>query len=351
MSHHAAMENENPGTCAFVLKISCALEVLVLACIAMPGSALAQAVPGIEIQGENDGLSLWLPQAKRTDGEYTNGLRVSLSRGIAPVWGRLLRSSASCDGTEAIPRRCLTTEFAIAQQIYTPLNAENEPRPIDRPFVGWLHGDITANVISSSRLRSFTLIAGFTGPPTLASDVQRAFHRGVGVTNGDGWNYQLPFALAGSLAFRERVRTVLVSSNHRAVADVLSSWSVQAGNSRTDAYGELVVRAGLRLPHPWNPASRVREGVTAFGIWVYGGFRETGVAYDQTLDRRWSRGSSSYSVQRIPWVGRSEFGIGLRRHSLTMTFGGAYDGREYRTEFGPHAYGSLTVSVDHGHAH
>lgn len=317
----------------------------------MVHAARAQSVPGIEVQVDNDGLNLWLPKSERTDGEYTNGVRVSLSRYSAPLWGRLFHSSRPCDANERASQRCLTSEFAIAQQIYTPLNAENEPRPFDRPFVGWLHVDGTANLISTSRLRSFRLTAGFTGPPTLARNVQQGFHHIVGVTNGDGWKYQLRFSLAGSLAYTERLRSVLLSAGNRAIVDVISSLSAQAGNSRTDAYGEVIARAGMHMPHPWNPASRIREGSTAFGLWLYAGFRETGVLYDQTLDRSWSRDGASYSVTRIPWVSRFEFGVAARHHSLMVTFGGTRDTQEYQTEFAPHSYGSVTFTVDHGAAH
>jgi lipid A 3-O-deacylase len=325
----------------------CAAATAPFACVAAPILASAQSVPGFEVQAENDGLNLWLPKIRRTDGEYTNGLRLSLSRGVAPLWGHILPSSSPCRGTETVARRCLTTEFAIAQQMYTPLNAENEPRPFDRPFVGWLHGDFTANVISTSRLRSFKLTVGFTGPPTLARNLQQAFHRAVGATNPDGWNYQLGFSVAGSLTYSERFRRVLVSIGGRAIVDVLPSWSLQAGNSRTDGYAEIVARAGWHLPHPWNLASRLREGAKASAIWIYGGVRETGIAYDQTLDRSWSRDETSYSVERIPWVSRSEFGLGVQHHSLRMTFGGVHEGREYQTEFSSHSYGSLTLTVDH----
>ncbi len=323
----------------------------VLACVIASQTVNAQAVPGIELQLENDGLDLWLPKIQRPDGEYTNGLRVSLSQSAAPLWGRFIRLASPCTGHEAAGQRCLTTEFAIAQQMFTPFNAENEPRPIDRPFVGWLHADITANVISTSRLRSLKLVVGFTGPPTLAEDLQRAFHRAVGVTNGDGWRYQLGFSPEGSLSYVERLRVVIGARKEHAILDILPSWSVQAGNSRTDAYGEIVARAGLHVPHPWNLASRAREGARGFGVWVFGGVRETFVAYDQTLDRSWARDGSSYSVTRIPWVPRSEFGIGVRVHSLTITFAGIRDGKEYQTELAPHSYGSLTMSVDRGVSH
>lgn len=338
-----------PG--AFASKLLGAVGISVLACSMAARVASAQSVPGLEVQGQNDGLDLWLPKIQRPDGEYTNGLRVSLSRSIAPLWGRLVRSLAPCTGTEALGRRCLTTEFAIAQQMYTPFNAYNEPRPIDRPFAGWLHGDITANVISASHLSSLKLTAGFTGPPTLAANLQKAFHRAVGISTDDGWRYQLGFAPAGSLTYLGRIRVVLLANGGRAIVDVLPSWSVQGGNSRADAYGEVVARAGYHMPHPWNPASRAREGARTFGVWVYGGVRETGVAYDQTLDRSWSRDGASHSVERIPWVSRGEFGVGIRCHSLMINFGGVYDAREYRTEFASHPYGSLTVTIDHGLSH
>ncbi|MDQ2768858.1 MAG: lipid A deacylase LpxR family protein, partial [Gemmatimonadota bacterium] len=83
-----------------------------------PTQLRAQAVPGTEVTGENDALDFWLPQKQRPDGEYTNGLRVSLSRSLAPLWGRFVKSAAPCTGKEARDQRCLTTEFAIAQQMY-----------------------------------------------------------------------------------------------------------------------------------------------------------------------------------------------------------------------------------------
>ncbi|HEY7860534.1 MAG TPA: lipid A-modifier LpxR family protein, partial [Gemmatimonadaceae bacterium] len=153
-----------------------------------PTTAHAQAVPGTLVQGENDALDIWLPQKERPDGEYTNGLRVSLSRSAAPLWGRFVLSAAPCTGRESAGTRCLTTEFAIAQQMYTPeplshhasdlesrrtsaqsrvLTGESAsdsvisaPIPGDRPFAGWLHGDVTANIISEKRLTSFGLVAG-----------------------------------------------------------------------------------------------------------------------------------------------------------------------------------------------
>jgi hypothetical protein len=114
--------------------------------------AHAQAVPGTQVTGDNDALDIWLPQKERPDGEYTNGLRVSVSRSTAPLWGRLVPSAAPCTGREAAAQRCLTTELAIAQQMYTPepLNHRgadsaggdiiiSAPIPGDRAFAGHRH--------------------------------------------------------------------------------------------------------------------------------------------------------------------------------------------------------------------
>lgn len=313
-----------------------------------PTTSHAQAVPGTLVQGENDALDVWLPKIQRPDGEYTNGLRVSISRSVAPLWGRLMRSASPCTGRETLAERCLTTEFAIAQQMYTPLRDGSESGAGDRSFAGWLHADVTANIITATRLTSFRIEAGFTGPPTLAEALQKTFHELLGVDTGRGWRDQLGFLPAGSLSYTDQLRAVLASSGDHALFEILPAWNAQLGNSRTSAYGELIARAGYHVSHPWSLASRVREGRDSFGVWLYGGARETLVAYDQTLDRSWSRNDSTFSVERIPWVGSYEFGIAVRRHSLMIVFGGVHDAREYKTEVARHSYGSLTVTVDRG---
>jgi lipid A 3-O-deacylase len=331
---------------AMLLLAGAAAGALVVACA--PARAHAQAVPGTLVQGDNDALDIWLPQKQRPDGEYTNGLRVSLSRSVAPVWGRLVRSAAPCTGHERTDQRCLTTEFAIAQQIYTPEPAGNEPKPGDRAFAGWLHGDATANIIGTNRLTSFRLEAGFTGRATGAEALQNSFHSLIGKYHPVGWKYQLGFFPAGSFTYTDQLRAVLASSGEHAIVDILPAWSAQAGNSRTSAYGELVARAGYHVSHPWSPAAREREGPRTFGIWLYGGVRESLVAFDQSLDRSYVVEGTTNSVERIPWVRSYQFGIAIRRHSLTISFGGVHDAKEYRTEYSPHAYGTLIVNVDRG---
>ena len=178
--------------------------------------------------GENDALDVWLPQKQRPDGEYTNGIRVSLSRATAPLWGRLVHSAAPCTGREASGMRCLTTEFAIAQQMYTPEPLSHRPSefehppgnarsvygsiasddsiisapiPGDRAFAGWLHVDVTANIISAKRLTSFGLVAGFTGRESGAEALQKGFHHLISQVDPPGWRYQLGFFHAASVSY------------------------------------------------------------------------------------------------------------------------------------------------------
>jgi lipid A 3-O-deacylase len=325
----------------------------------IPAPVLAQAVPGTLVQGENDALDYWLPQKERPDGEYTNGIRVSLTRSVAPLWGRLVRSASGCTGRETGRQRCLTTEFAIAQQMYTPEPLSHRapepdsvisaPVPGDRAFAGWLHGDVTANIISERRLTSFGVVAGITGRESGAEAVQKGFHHIINQVDPPGWRYQLGFHPAASLSYTDHLRFAFPDQSGHDIADLLPTWSAQAGNARTDAYGELVARAGYHVSHPWSPAARARAGARDFGIWLYGGIRETLVAYDQTLDRSYTKNDSSFSVSRKPSVFSYTFGIAARRHSLTLTLGGTHVSREYETEEVPnHSYGTITVTVDRG---
>jgi len=343
-----------------------------------PGSLHAQAVPGVEVTGENDALDFWLPGKERPDGEYTNGLRVSLSRSVAPLWGRLVRSAAPCTGKESREQRCLTTEFAIAQQMYTPeplshrasefesvrspnglTSRAQEPPPDDsvisapiagdRPFAGWLHADVTANIVSEKRLTSFGIAAGITGAQSGAEALQKGFHHIINQVDPPGWQYQLGFRPAANISYTDNMRAAFVAADGHDFADIVPSWSAQLGNARTSAYGGVVARLGYHLAHPWSPAARRRAGANDFGIWIYGGVRESLVVYDQLLDRSYTKNDSTFSVSRIPWVNSYNFGLAMRRHSLTIAFGGTHNGKEYRSEEVPnHSYGTITVTVDRG---
>ena len=352
---------------------------LALSIAYIPASMQAQAVPGTLVQGENDALDVWLPQKERPDGEYTNGLRVSLSRASAPLWGRLVRSAAPCTGKESPGVRCLTTEFAISQQMYTPeplshrasqladrrgpaviaLGAADPedstisaPIPGDRAFAGWLHADVTANIISEKRLTSFGLVAGITGPESGAEALQKGFHHLISQVDPPGWRYQLGFFPAASVSYTDQLRFALTGFDSHDYIDVVPSWSAQLGNARTSAYGDVQARFGYHVSHPWSPAARARAGARDFGVWLYGGMRESLVLYDQLLDRSYAKNDTTFSVSRIPWVYSYDFGIAVRRHSLTITFGGTHVAQEYRTEEVPnHSYGTITVIVDRGLEH
>ena len=348
-----------------------------MACL--PALLHAQAVPGTLVQGENDALDVWLPAKERPDGEYTNGLRVSLSRATAPLWGRFVRSAAPCIGNETSGARCLTTELAIAQQMYTPEPLSHRaselsrrrtsapvlfgaaapqdsiisaPIPGDRPFAGWLHADVTANIISEKRLTSFGIVAGITGRESGAQALQKGFHHLISQVDPPGWRYQLGFTPAVSVSYTDHLRLAFTARGGRDFLDLIPSWSGQLGNARTSAYGEIEGRLGYHLAHPWSPAARARAGARDFGVWLYGGMRESLVLYDQLLDRSYAKNDTTFSVSRIPWVYSYDFGIAMRRHSLTIAFGGTHVAKEYRTEEVPnHSYGTITVTVDRGLDH
>jgi hypothetical protein len=223
------------------------------------------------------------------------------------------------------------------------------PIPGDRAFAGWLHGDITANIISERRLTSFGLVAGITGSASGAEALQKGFHHLINQVDPPGWRFQLGLHPAASVSYTDHLRVAVASRGAHDFFDVLPSWSAQLGNAVTGAYGEVVARAGYHLAHPWSPAARARAGERDFGVWIYGGMRESLVAYDQMLDRSYTKNDTAYSVSRIPWVFSYTFGLAVRRHSLTILFGGTHDAKQYRTEEVPnHSYGTITVTVDRG---
>ena len=110
------------------------------------------------------------------------------------------------------------------------------PIPGDRAFAGWLHADVTANIISAKRLTSFGLVAGFTGRESGAEALQKGFHHLISQVDPPGWRYQLGFFPAASVSYTDHLRIARTALDGHDYLDIVPSCSAQPGNARICAY-------------------------------------------------------------------------------------------------------------------
>jgi hypothetical protein len=88
----------------------------------------------MRIVADNDYFIFWVPPDRRSDDNYTQGLRVSWDPVGAPALARRLicHTMSSCG-----------SQVEVGQEIYTPTKDAPTPLPGERPYAGWLYGLFT----------------------------------------------------------------------------------------------------------------------------------------------------------------------------------------------------------------
>ena len=148
-----------------------------------------------------------------TDRNYTNGFRFSYVRppklkrfapyivgnkvGEAGVKGVTLDRALPLVSSDLPRERVYVRQgFQIGQSIFTPRDtAASRPDPDDRPYAGWLYVGSTWVVERRTAERvildTFQVNVGIVGPAAFGDEVQNQFHRVIGDSPVNGWDFQL----------------------------------------------------------------------------------------------------------------------------------------------------------------
>lgn len=318
-----------------------------IALILIGGSAApaaAQSTPRWRLVADNDYFNFWQAPARRPDVEYTQGLTISVALSGAPRLARSMRSGLAECGVRAPAATdetaCWSTTLHVAQEIYTPWNDAPTWQPGQRPYAGWLALGATARATTFTREDALGLSVGVTGPASLASGVQTAFHRLAGFRTVLGWPDQLKTEPGIILSYGGgRAATVAVS---RGTPLLVAGpyWRARLGNIATDASLGLRLHAGWNVPSLWSAGQTRRSGLSVFGI---AGVRQDAVARNLFLDGNTFRAGPR--VTKHSWVREVELGIGLRWHRVGVEWRTMHRQREYRTQPEPHRFSSIAVTL------
>jgi len=320
---------------------------LVIATIAgtAASSAGAQSSAGFQLRVDNDGFDFWERPAQRPDGEYTNGVRMAIELRRAPLWRRLASHAPPCASVVETAPRCSSALIVIGQDMYTPAE-DSQPYTYpgwrrQRPYGGWLFGDMTLRVLRRSTAREFGLALGVTGPPSLAERAQRRAHELMRryTSIPVGWETQVRFE--PGVILRARQRWLLFSGRvHRVrLIDAVVGAGASAGNILTSAEASADLRAGINLSHPWRRARRRGPFELVGTIGVRGQAVARNIFLDGNTfhpDRR---------VKRVPAVGDVRGSVGIRMGPLVLAYAVTERSREYTTGPRSHTYGSLIMGV------
>jgi hypothetical protein len=308
------------------------------------GSAQAPAADrSLRLAVENDLIAM-RGAGPPPDYDYTHGTRITDARPGAPAWlRRRTGRRPECRAAAATRERgCVASAVEIGQEIYTPRRDGTTPVAGERPYAGWLYAAGTAYLISPGRVRSIRAAVGVTGRPAFAAEVQAAIHRLLRNDPQLGWSHQLAFEPTVVLQYDEQwVREHALGGG--GLGRVALSGGAAAGNVRAALW--LGVDGTLGLPGrlPWVPIEPAVQRPMRF--YVVGGYRRELVLHDLFLDGNTFRASPR--ADRRASVGQYQLGVGMRRRALALEYRHVARGREYSAQPGPHAYGSVLLTLHH----
>lgn len=313
-----------------------------------PRAARSPWLPRVRL--DNDAYNFWLHPGHRTDEEYTNGVVLAVEALRAPLWGTWLGGGApGCAFASDGERACLSTQFAIAHEMFTP-NLDRPPFSSpdwerERPYAAWLYVGGEGRRISARALRTYSLALGVTGPPALGSLAQSIAHTITAkyTTKAEGWETQVGFEPGVLAGVRQSLLALRWAPGGRGVLDVAPSAGVSVGNIRTAADVGGRVRLGINLSHPWDP--RAWRSRPDWEFQVHAAGRREYVAHDFSIDGTLFS-PPNRSVVRVPTVSEYEFGTALRVHRLSLGWRAITRSREYATGPARHVYSQMYSALE-----
>jgi lipid A 3-O-deacylase len=300
-----------------------------------------------------------------TDRYYTNGVKMSWSSADLAKFSDTPYASPLLPVLNAIPfvnspdyQKNLT--FSIGQNIYTPDNTEAfNPDPDDRPYAGWLYGEVGLVLKNANVRHTFALDIGVVGSYSYAQETQRIIHDLRGFDSPKGWDHQLhnELGIVGvyEIAWRWPRHEPRVGFGW----DFIPHAGLAVGNvyDYVNLGGEF--RLGLNLPDdfgtagiaPGSSTSTPVEGnqlaphARTFDLGLYVFARADGRAVARNIFLDGNTFGSSPSVDRKWYVADLSVGASVNYRNTKLTYALVYRTEEFETQEEGQLFGSVTVNL------
>lgn len=289
----------------------------------------------------------------RNDRHYSNALRLWMGvSGREPAkWRDWLADFIPLDHDPA------TREFTLSlgHSLYTPENlASPFPQPDDRPFAGWLYGELAVTAYRSGIQETLAVNAGVVGPAALGRQAQETLHDITGDVEPRGWRNQLGNEPA--LLLRYSRSWFPVTEQNRNM-DIVPGAGASLGNVVTQASASVTIRFGNHLQEQHTPVDiqpsfsapggpfRSRRDHTDWMLHMTAGARL--VAHNIFLDGNTFR--DSFSVHRKPlvWHVAAGFDLTFGHSSLPVRLGfrAVLEGKEFHGQAHLDRHGSVNITI------
>ena len=302
----------------------------------------------ISLISENDN---YVPP--RDDRHYTSGQKLAygFSRDMQPGWLNWLGKFSMLDANNH------EYDIAIGQSIYTP-RVFIIPQLIinDRPYAGWLYGEVSVTNRSGSAEDQFTASLGVVGPAAFGEQSQKFFHSISGDPEPAGWDNQLDNEPAFLLHYRRSwFQKVYQSGN--VMLDYVPRLGASLGNVASELGIGSSLRVGSFLPARDTP-QRIQPGLNASSPrfearkdridWMLSGsFHGRAVLRNIFLDGNTFQDSHDVHRRVLTWGASLGLMLTFGQFSrpLALSFTHVWRGKEFDAQREIDKFGSIQLSV------
>ncbi len=289
-----------------------------------------------------------------TDRYYTHGTRIALMLPEVKLeqlpWPyRWVATMLPGEGDDWLN----SVGFALGQNIYTPEDTRvPEPLADDHPYAGWAYLATVLQHRNATQLHELELTLGIIGPPSQAGAAQRLVHKARGIERPEGWEHQLDTEPGVLVEYNYRHRRSYPVGDDGLEVDLVPRFTGRLGNVRTEAVAGATMRFGYNVPDDFHTVHLDLGGygyepddveTNTFGIYGFLGAAGHLVARNIVLDG--NTNGNNRTVERTPWVGELEYGIGIRYKQMHLIYSQVYLTEQFREQRGGHRFGSLILMM------
>jgi len=286
-----------------------------------------------------------------TDSSYSDGSRLSLLM-YRPEGDQEWLNIPFTQGLD----RVHFISLSLTQQMFTPTDlTQSTLIEDDRPYAGWLYGEIGLHQSSPRHLDSLSLQVGVVGPASGMEQLQEFVHKKIDSDIAQGWDNQIKNELGVQLNYQHKWRFIpkpilgLESS-------IIPYVGGEFGNIAIKANSGMLVRFGWNVPQDFG-SSTIDEGGEngipvrrhclvdtprpwSFNFHIAGGV--TAVARDIFLDGNTFQESHSVDKNRLKAYGA--FGFSGRYKNFNFDYIRTYHTQQFKEGSSSHSIGSIIVS-------
>lgn len=318
---------------------------------------IAQSQPTVQdkgllsVQFENDlfdGSDRWNTSNQQVN--YTFRPEADWKDTILPYW---MTAPARWINWMDAPDAQKLVAITVGQQMFTPVSKAQVPPPNDRPYAGWLYGNLSWIAQTKTTRDTLQLSLGVVGPWALGKQAQDTMHDIFDVAKFNGWHYQLSNEPAVVIAYERIWRVLKKDLDANLSYDVLPAAGVVVGNVYDYVSVGAQARMGWNLPDDFGhqivqpasvdtPAFHLQE--SQWSVYGFVGAQGQAIARNMFLDgNAWA---SSAQINKNYAVANLQAGLAVRYERVSLIFSQVFRTEEFEDQPCPQWYCSARLLVE-----